>query len=322
MNEQARPGRLLEQAKQMQERIDQIQNGLERPALRGHQRRRHGARHRDGRAARPRRSRSRTPSSSRATRTMIQDLAAAAVNAAIVKAQEGANECSSCRHAATPDARQPGSLTWRAPPRRDRPAGRQPAAPARHRREIRHAPRLLPALRAGAQVARSSPTRSCVSRRRSCSARSASTSPTARPCASVPRPAARRGRSLCVVEEPADLAAIERSGGFRGLYHVLGGALSPIDGIGPEELRDRASSSGGSRGGGVREVILATNPTAEGDATAHYLADRLRGRGRAPHAHRLRHAPRRRPRVRRPRHDRPLAPESPRARVRAPDERA
>ena len=80
---------------------------------------------------------------------------------------------------------------------------------------------------------------------------------------------------ICVVEEPADMAAIERSGGFKGLYHVLGGALSPIDGMGPETLRvgelERRVQSGG-----VREVILATNPTAEGDATAYFLADRLR----------------------------------------------
>jgi recombination protein RecR len=85
-----------------------------------------------------------------------------------------------------------------------------------------------------------------------------------------------RDRSLvCVVEEPADMAAIERSGGFKGLYHVLGGALSPIDGMGPEtlrisELEERVESHD------VQEIILATNPTAEGDATAHFLADRLK----------------------------------------------
>jgi recombination protein RecR len=80
---------------------------------------------------------------------------------------------------------------------------------------------------------------------------------------------------ICVVEEPADMAAIERSGGFKGLYHVLGGALSPIDGMGPEMLRinelDRRVAEAG-----IKEVILATNPNAEGDATAHFLADRLR----------------------------------------------
>lgn len=83
---------------------------------------------------------------------------------------------------------------------------------------------------------------------------------------------------VCVVEEPADMAAIERSGGFRGLYHVLGGALSPIDGMGPETLRVRDLENR-VREAGVKELILATNPTAEGDATAHFLADRLRGSG-------------------------------------------
>ena len=85
----------------------------------------------------------------------------------------------------------------------------------------------------------------------------------------------RRDRKLiCVVEEPADLASVEQSGGFRGLYHVLGGALSPIDGMGPENLRIEALEIR-VREGGLEEVILATNPNAEGDATAHYIADRL-----------------------------------------------
>lgn len=85
-----------------------------------------------------------------------------------------------------------------------------------------------------------------------------------------------RDRTLiCVVEEPADMAAIERSGGFRGLYHVLGGALSPIDGMGPETLRVNELEERVARDG-VKEVLFATNPTAEGDATAHFLADRLK----------------------------------------------
>jgi recombination protein RecR len=83
---------------------------------------------------------------------------------------------------------------------------------------------------------------------------------------------------LCVVEEPADLAAVERSQRFTGRYHVLGGALSPIDGVGPGELRV-AELERRVRGGEVAEVILATNPNAEGDATAHYLCDRLRPAG-------------------------------------------
>jgi len=99
----------------------------------------------------------------------------------------------------------------------------------------------------------------------------------ATPCA-ICRDERRDASQLCVVEEPADLAAIEASGGYSGRYHVLGGALSPIDGIGPDELRV-ADLESRVRRGGVRELILATNPTAEGDATAHYLADRLRGCG-------------------------------------------
>ena len=71
---------------------------------------------------------------------------------------------------------------------------------------------------------------------------------------------------------------MEQSGYFPGHYHVLGGALSPIDGVGPEELRV-AELEARVAGGGIREIILATNPNAEGDATAHYIADRLRGRG-------------------------------------------
>jgi recombination protein RecR len=97
------------------------------------------------------------------------------------------------------------------------------------------------------------------------------------PCA-LCRDPERDASLLCVVEEPADLAAIERTGGFRGRYHVLGGALSPIDGIGPEALRIAELEARVARGG-VAELILATNPNAEGDATAHFIADRLRGRG-------------------------------------------
>jgi recombination protein RecR len=101
----------------------------------------------------------------------------------------------------------------------------------------------------------------------------------ASPCA-ICRDARRDAGMVCVVEEPADLVAIERSGGFRGHYHVLGGTLSPIDGVGPEELRIGELEKR-VRQDEVREVILATNPNAEGDATASYIADRLRGSGAA-----------------------------------------
>lgn len=81
-------------------------------------------------------------------------------------------------------------------------------------------------------------------------------------------------RVLCVVEEPLDVIAVERSGEFDGLYHVLGGALSPIDGVGPEQLHVAELVARVSRGG-VREVIVATDPDVEGEATAHFVAARL-----------------------------------------------
>jgi recombination protein RecR len=86
---------------------------------------------------------------------------------------------------------------------------------------------------------------------------------------------------LCVVEEPLDVLAIERTGAFRGRYHVLHGAISPMDGIGPDRLRvrellDRAERRNAD-GRPYVEVVLATNPTLEGEATAMYLAERLAG---------------------------------------------
>ncbi len=77
-----------------------------------------------------------------------------------------------------------------------------------------------------------------------------------------------------MVEEPLDLLAIERTRRFRGVYHVLHGALSPVDGIGPDELKMRELLERVRRGG-VREVLLASNPTMEGDATAMYLARQI-----------------------------------------------
>jgi recombination protein RecR len=85
----------------------------------------------------------------------------------------------------------------------------------------------------------------------------------------------RRDASLiCVVEQPRDLSAMERSGSFRGLYHVLHGKLSPLDGVGPEHLSIDALLSR-VRAGGVQEVIMATNPTTEGDGTALYISSLL-----------------------------------------------
>ena len=86
----------------------------------------------------------------------------------------------------------------------------------------------------------------------------------------------RRDPSLiCVVEEPSDLISIERTHEFSGRYHVLGGALSPIDGIDPEDL-NIAELYERVRAGGVREIVIATNPTTTGEATALHLADGLR----------------------------------------------
>ena len=96
------------------------------------------------------------------------------------------------------------------------------------------------------------------------------------------RDPARDGRRLCVVEEPLDVLALERTGEFKGLYHVLHGAISPIDGIGPERLRIRELlgrvEEAFSAGEPFEEVILATNPTLEGEATAMFLDERLDGR--------------------------------------------
>jgi len=99
------------------------------------------------------------------------------------------------------------------------------------------------------------------------------------PLCPICRDPARDGSRLCVVEEPLDVLALERTSEFKGLYHVLHGAISPIDGIGPDrlkirELLNRADEA--HRGGEpFTEVILATNPTLEGEATAMYLAERL-----------------------------------------------
>src|SRR5919204_411816 len=80
---------------------------------------------------------------------------------------------------------------------------------------------------------------------------------------------------ICVVEEPADVIPIERTHEYRGLYHVLGGALSPIDGIDPEDLK-LAELIKRVEQGDVREVVIATNPTTTGEATAFYIAEALR----------------------------------------------
>jgi recombination protein RecR len=89
-------------------------------------------------------------------------------------------------------------------------------------------------------------------------------------CADTRRDAA----VICAVEEASDISAIERAGEFRGTYHVLGGRLSPLDGVGPDDLTIRQLETRVSRGS-IREVILATNPSIEGEATALYVQRRL-----------------------------------------------
>jgi recombination protein RecR len=102
------------------------------------------------------------------------------------------------------------------------------------------------------------------------------------PLCPICRDPGRDVRRLCVVEEPLDVLALERTAEFRGLYHVLHGAISPIDGVGPDRLRirellDRVDAAHRD-GEPFAEVILATNPTLEGEATAMYLDERLAGR--------------------------------------------
>jgi recombination protein RecR len=97
------------------------------------------------------------------------------------------------------------------------------------------------------------------------------------PCALCTDPA-RDPTTVCVVQDVADLWALERSHSYKGRYHVLGGALSALDGIGPDDL-GIARLVKRAQAPGMREVILATNATVEGQTTAHYIADRLAGIG-------------------------------------------
>jgi recombination protein RecR len=88
----------------------------------------------------------------------------------------------------------------------------------------------------------------------------------------------RNQEMVCVVSGPEDLMALERSGGYQGLYHILHGVLSPLEGIGPQDLRIE-ELLGRLRGGKIQEVILATNPSVEGEATAQYLAQVIKPLG-------------------------------------------
>lgn len=92
---------------------------------------------------------------------------------------------------------------------------------------------------------------------------------------SICRDARRDASILCVVEQASDISAIERAGEFRGRYHVLGGRLSPLDGVGPDDLTIGPLLDRVATGGEVREVIIATNPSLEGEATALYVQGQL-----------------------------------------------
>jgi recombination protein RecR len=98
------------------------------------------------------------------------------------------------------------------------------------------------------------------------------------PCA-ICRDPRRDAALLCVVEEAGDLTAIERAGRYRGRYHVLGGRLSPLEGMGPEALHVERLVARVANGAGVREVIVATNPSMEGEVTATYLQQVLKPTG-------------------------------------------
>ncbi|MDX2162671.1 MAG: recombination mediator RecR [bacterium] len=100
---------------------------------------------------------------------------------------------------------------------------------------------------------------------------------TADPC-SICADSSRDQRTIAVVEEPLDVIAVERTGEYRGVYHVLHGAISPVNGIGPDDLKIRELVGRVDRGG-VLEVIMATNPGMEGDATANYIRGELAGKG-------------------------------------------
>ena len=105
------------------------------------------------------------------------------------------------------------------------------------------------------------------------------------PCAICAAPTRDHGL-LCVVEDPIDILSLERTHVFRGVYHVLHGALNPLEGIGPDELKIKELLAR-LRNGDVREVVLATNPTLEGDATADYIHRELRNAGLKPQVTRI-----------------------------------
>ena len=131
------------------------------------------------------------------------------------------------------------------------------------------------------------------------------------PCAYCASPT-RNQRLVCVVEEPTSIEAVERTRGYQGVYHVLHGTLSPLHGVGPEQLRAATLVARVERGE-IDEVILATSPTLEGEATANWLAAALRSLPRPHHPHRHRRSRRQRHRIRRRSHHGPRPRRPPRS---------
>ena len=212
---------------------------------------------------------------------MLQDLIVAAVNDALGDSRRVAEE----KMAAVTGGLQASRAcrpSTRADPadRAGRPADRGVRAAARHRAEDRPAPDLPPPARARRRGP--DPRRGARRRPRPGRLLRALLQHQRRAALpDLPRPSRATCSRLCVVEEPLDVLALERTAEFKGLYHVLHGAISPIDGIGPDRLKVRellARADDAKRDGEpVEEVILATNPTLEGEATAMYLAERLEG---------------------------------------------
>ena len=209
---------------------------------------------------------------------MLQDLVLAAANDALRASRELAEQKMA---AVTGGLKHPGDVAraaWQHPSSNPSRGSSSPsrACPGSARRP----PSGSPTTCCAPPTPKRAPSRprSSTSATRSSSASAASTSATRRCARSAATPRRDQTR-LCVVEEPLDVLALERTGEFKGLYHVLHGAISPIDGIGPDRLKIRellARADEAKRDGApFEEVIVATNPTLEGEATAMYLAERL-----------------------------------------------
>ena len=224
---------------------------------------------------------------------LLEDLVTAAVNQGLTKAREAAAavDRSTRRRPADPRASPacsaPGSggglIRWPGPPARRGPPDRRLRPPARARGQVGRAAGLPPPQgpgRGGPGPRRGDPR---GQGERPLLPRPASTSTEAdQPLCAICRDPRRDPGLICVVEQSRDLLALEKSGTFGGVYHVLLGRLAPLQGVGPEQLTVDALERR-VRAGGVRELIMATNPTLEGDGTALLVANRLADTGVADH---------------------------------------